>query len=84
MEQKKDVSLWAARVTHGGGRSFYLSLSLQSGDSTAGVRTDVVNEQEMVIILTSSKRFLIKVIFGRECINSGMDCWNGGKLEWNF
>ena len=50
VEQKEDVSLRAAKLTHGWWQKFLKrnpSLSLRSGDSTAGVRMDAVNEENM-------------------------------------
>jgi len=50
VEMKEDVSLRAARVTHGWWQKFLKrnpSLSLQSGDSTAAVRLDAMNEENM-------------------------------------
>jgi len=49
VEQKEDVTLRDSRLTHGSGwwEKFLKnpSLSLRSGDSTAGVRMDATNEQ---------------------------------------
>ena len=48
VEQKEDVSLRAARITHGWWQKFIKrnpSLSLQSGDFTAGIRMDAINEE---------------------------------------
>ena len=50
VELKEDVSLKAARVTHGWWQKFKErnpSVSLRSGDSTAAVRLDAVNEENM-------------------------------------
>ena len=50
MELKEDVSLRAARVTHGWWQKFKernQSLSLRSGDSTAAIKLDAVNEENM-------------------------------------
>ena len=50
VELKEDESLRAARVTHGWWQKFLRkdsSLSLQSGDSTAAIRLDAVNEENM-------------------------------------
>jgi len=47
---KEDVSLRATRVTHGWWQKFLKrnpSLSLQSGDSTAAVRLDAMNDENM-------------------------------------
>jgi len=50
VEQKDDVALKAARVTHGWWQRFLKrnpSLSLRSGDSTAAIRLDAVTEENM-------------------------------------
>ena len=50
VELKEDVSLKGARVTHGWWQKFKErnpSVSLRSGDSTAAVRLDAVNEENM-------------------------------------
>ena len=50
VEQKEDVSPWAVRVTYGWWQKFLkrnLSWSLRSGDCTAGISMDTINEQNM-------------------------------------
>ena len=50
MEKKEDVSLQSDNITHGWWQKFLKrnpSLSLQAGDSTAGVRMDVINAENI-------------------------------------
>ena len=50
VELKEDISLRAAKVTHGWWQKFKErspSLSLRSGDSTSAIRLDAVNEENM-------------------------------------
>jgi len=50
VNQKEDVSLQSSKITHGWWQKFlkrHPDLSLKSGDSTAGIRLDVVNPENL-------------------------------------
>ena len=67
MELKEDLSLRAARDTHGRWQKFKernLSLSLRSGDSTAAIRLDAVNEENMDNYFKMLKEVLTRKTFG--------------------
>ena len=38
----------------------------------------------VVVLLCTCNEEVGNVELSRECINSGMNYWNGGILEWNF
>ena len=65
VEMKEDVSLRAARVIHGWWQNFLKrnpTVSLRSGDSTATVRLDAINEENMDNYFGMLKKILFGII----------------------